>query len=163
MTAIGYLWEEAYSLPYGWDDIVGKYLSCAEEYTRAEIVDETGAAILAAAAKLYFNTLETALGDRLVAEFDRFNHWLVPSNTPDELTVWRGGFVNGLSWTRSYKIAKHFAEYRNKHFCAPNFIQKRNVRKCDILMILPDDIELEVLVRPSALLITDPSIKGSVR
>ncbi len=65
------------------------------------------------------------------------------SNLPEQISIWRGGTADGLSWTTSKKVATWFA---NRFHNDNPEIHQRQIQKSDVICFLEDRDESEIIV-----------------
>lgn len=62
---------------------------------------------------------------------------------PEQIAIWRGGSMYGLSWTTNKKVAVRFAN--RFHNDTPE-IHQRQIQKSDVICFLEDRDESEIIV-----------------
>jgi hypothetical protein len=146
-----------------WAELIEGYELYGFDYSAPEkAYNEFEAAIFAHAFKQDSDGMIEALGsvEELVRIADRLRTWLVPADLPEELTIAHGGPEGvpetRINWTTSIHVAETFAKYEvmmQGHGNGEMLLGK--VRREDVIMALPEDIEAEIAVRPGSVKVTN--------
>lgn len=145
-----------------WAEMIEGYECIGCEYSAPAVFSEFEAAIFAHAFKDDSDGMIEALGsvEELVRIADRLRQWLVVPDLPEELIVAHGGPEGvpetRINWTSSHHVAETFAKYEvTMRGHGNGEVLLGMVRRDDVIMALPEDIEAEIVVRPGSVRITD--------